>query len=98
MKIHISNIEGEITQHFHDKHFGVDIDNGHASPICSYWTQEYVYKVLTRENPSNDGTGFTGVFTIVEQDGEVFEFLYGHCNPSVQEGAILTKNSILGTQ
>lgn len=98
MKIHISEIKGQITQRYSDRHYGIDIDNGHGSPIRSYWNEEYVYKVLTKENPSNDGTGFTGVFTIVEQDGEVFEFLYGHCNPTVQVGAILTKGTILGTQ
>lgn len=98
MKINKKDIKGVITQKFHDKHFGIDIDNGHGSNVRSYWNTEQVYKVLTKENPSNDGTGFTGVFTIVEQDGEVFEFLYGHCNPTVQVGAILTKGTVLGTQ
>jgi hypothetical protein len=98
MKINIKDIKGVITQRFHDKHFGVDIDNGHGSSVRSYWDVEYVYKILTVENPSNDGTGFTGVFTLVEQDGEVFEFLYGHCNPLVKVGAVLTKGTVLGTQ
>lgn len=98
MKLTLKDIQGKITQRYSDKHYGVDIDNGHGSNIRSYFKEEYVYKVLTRENPSNDGTGFTGVFTIVEEDGEVFEFLYGHCNPLVQVGAILTKGTILGTQ
>jgi len=79
-------------------HSGIDLDNGYGSPIHSYWDEEYVYKVLTVENPANDGSGFTGVFTIVEQDGKVFEFLYGHCNPTVKVGSILTKGSVLGTQ
>lgn len=79
-------------------HSGVDFDNGYGSPIHSYWNEEYVYKVLTVDNPANDGSGFTGVFTIVEQDGKVFEFLYGHCNPTVKVGSILTKGSVLGTQ
>lgn len=98
MKLTLKDIEGKVTQRYSDKHYGVDIDNGHGSPVRSYFKEEYVYKVLTKENPSNDGTGFTGVFTIVEQDGFVFEFLYGHCNPTVQVGAILTKGTILGTQ
>lgn len=79
-------------------HSGIDIDAGYGSLIHSYWDEEYVYKVLTVENPANDGSGFTGVFTIVEQDGKVFEFLYGHCNPTVKVGSILTRGSVLGTQ
>lgn len=78
---------------------GVDHDCGFGSPIHSYWDSEYVYKVLTKENPSNDGTGFTGVFTIVEQNGVVFEFLYGHCNPSPDLlGKTITKGTVIGTQ
>lgn len=79
-------------------HCGCDSDCGYGSPIHSYWDTEKVYKVLTVQNPANDGSGFTGVFTIVEQGGEVFEFLYGHCNPSVTVGQILTKGTVLGTQ
>lgn len=79
-------------------HTGVDSDGGYGSLVQSYWDEEYVYKVLTIENPANDGSGFTGVFTIVEQDGKVFEFLYGHCNPSVVVGSILTKGSVVGTE
>lgn len=79
-------------------HTGVDSGCGFGTPIKSYWDNEYVYKVLTKENPSNDGSGFTGVFTLVEQDGEVFEFLYGHCNPNVTVGQIFTKGTVLGTE
>ena len=79
-------------------HTGIDNQCGFGTNITSYWDSEYVYKVLTKENPSNDGSGFTGVFTIVEQDGKVFEFLYGHCNPSVAVGQILTKGDIVGTE
>ena len=110
MKINIKQLDGTITQRFADNatptyvagglkgHTGVDIDAGYGSLIHSYWTQEYVYKVLDVDHPANDGSGFTGVFTLVEQDGEVFEFLYGHCNPLVKVGSILTKGSVLGTQ
>lgn len=88
-----------ITQGFGTKgHTGIDSDGGHGSLVQSYWDEEYVYKVLTKENPANDGSGFTGVFTLVEQDGKCFEFLYGHCNPSIKVGAVLTKGSVLGTQ
>lgn len=79
-------------------HTGVDSGCGFGSPIKSYFDKEYVYKVLTKERPANDGSGFTGVFTIVEENGEIFEFLYGHCNPSVMVGESITKGSIIGTE
>lgn len=80
-------------------HTGFDNSCGYGSIINSYWDKEYVYKVLTKENPANDGSGFTGVFTIVEQDGKCFEFLYGHCNPSPNLlGTIITKGTVIGTE
>ena len=79
-------------------HTGIDSDGGYGSLVQSYWDTEYVYKVLTVENPANDGSGFTGVFTIVEQDGKCFEFLYGHLNPTIKVGSIITKGSVIGTQ
>ena len=79
-------------------HTAIDNDCGYGTPIHSYWDSEYVYKVLDAQHPSNDGSGFTGVFTIVEQDGRCFEFLYGHGNPSVVVGQILTKGTVVGTQ
>ena len=48
-------------------HTGIDNSCGYGTPIYSYYDNEYVYKVLTKENPANDGSGFTGVFTLVEQ-------------------------------
>lgn len=80
-------------------HSGVDHDCGFGSPIHSYWDYEYVYKILTKDHPSNDGTGFTGVFTIVEQNGVCFEFLYGHGNPAPGIlGKTITKGTVIGTQ
>lgn len=79
-------------------HTGVDNRCGYGSEIKSYFDTEYVYKVLTKENPANDGSGFTGVFTIVDNGIETFEFLYGHCNPSVTVGQILTKGTVIGTE
>lgn len=79
-------------------HSGIDSDGGYGSLVQSYWNQEYVYKVLDVNQPANDGSGFTGVFTIVEQDGKCFEFLYGHLNPTVKVGSILTNGSVIGTQ
>jgi murein DD-endopeptidase MepM/ murein hydrolase activator NlpD len=79
-------------------HTAKDIVCGFGTPITAYWGDEYVYKVLTKENPANDGSGFTGVFTICEQNGELFEFLYGHCNPTVKVGQILARGEVLGTE
>lgn len=80
-------------------HTGIDNQCGHGTPINSYWDKEYVYKVLTKENPANDGSGFTGIFTIVEQDGRVFEFLYGHCDPQPNLlGTTLTKNQFIARE
>lgn len=79
-------------------HTGVDSGCGYGTSILSYYDKEYVYKVLDKDHPANDGSGFTGVFTLVEKDGEVFEFLYGHCNPLVTVGQILTKGTLIGTE
>ena len=79
-------------------HTAIDNSCGYGSQIHAYWGNEYVYKVLTVENPSNDGTGFTGVFTIVDDERGCFEFLYGHCNPSVKVGQILALGEVLGTE
>lgn len=78
-------------------HTGVDNQCGYGTPIHAYFGNEYVYKVLTREKNDNQD-GFTGVFTIVDNGTECFEFLYGHCNPSVTVGQILTKGEALGTE
>lgn len=75
-------------------HPGVDYDGGYGAPVHAIWGNEYVYKVLDENHPANDGSGFTGVFTIVEQNGEVFEFLYGHGDPCVQVGQTLKKGDI----
>lgn len=79
-------------------HTGVDSSCGFGSPIKALWGSEYVYKVLSKEDSSNDGTGFTGIFTIVDNGTECFEFLYGHCNPSVKVGDILQKGQVIATE
>ncbi len=79
-------------------HPAIDNSCGYGTPIYSYFDEEYVYKVLTVENPSRDGKGYTAVFTIVDNGIEVFEFTYGHCNPSVTVGQILTKGTVIGTE
>lgn len=79
-------------------HTGVDESCGYGSEIRSYYDNEYVYKVLDVNHPANDGSGFTGVFTIVDNGVECFEFLYGHCDPLVKVGQILPKGSLVGTE
>lgn len=79
-------------------HSGVDESCGYGTPINCYHNNAYVYKVLDENNPSNDGSGFTGVFTIVENELEVFEFLYGHCDPKCAVGANLTIGDVLGAE
>ncbi len=79
-------------------HSGTDETCGYGSPIHCYHNSAYVYKVLDEQNPSNDGSGFTGVFTIVENELEVFEFLYGHCDPTCSVGQNLALGDVVGTE
>jgi hypothetical protein len=93
---------GNMTSTYKEKgwkgHTGIDNQCGFGTPIHSYFDQEYVYKVLTKSHPANDGSGFTGVFTIVDNGIEVFEFLYGHCDPSVNVGDTIKKGTIIATE
>lgn len=78
-------------------HTGEDTANGYGTPIhCPF--NMYVYKVLTVDNPSNDGSGFTGVFGIVDNGIESFEYLIGHCNPTVVEGQNIKAGDVIGTE
>lgn len=78
-------------------HTGQDWSCGFGTPIHSNYAG-YVYKVLTVEHPSNDGSGFTGVFMIVDDDKECFEWLVGHCNPSVVADTWIKKGDLIGTE
>lgn len=78
-------------------HTGYDASCGFGSPIHSLYSG-VVYKVLTKNTPANDGSGFTGVFMIVDDGIECFEWLVGHCNPSVSEGQYINKGDIIGTE
>lgn len=78
-------------------HAGVDNNCGFGTPIHAY-QDGYVYKVLTKENPANDGSGFTGVFVLVENEIELFEMLYGHCNPLVTVGQNIKFGDVIGTE
>lgn len=76
-------------------HSGVDQNCGFGSPIYSQHSG-IAYKVLTKSHPANDGTGFTGVFMIVDDGIECFEWLVGHCDPVVTEGQKIEKGELIG--
>ena len=78
-------------------HTGVDWHCGFGTDILSDF-DGYVYKVLTPALPANDGSGFTGVFMIVNDGIELFEWLVGHCNPTVTEGMYVRKGDKIGTE
>jgi hypothetical protein len=76
-------------------HTGWDVVCGWHTPIHAPFDMA-VYKVLTEEDPSRDGSGFTGVFGIVENGIECFELLIGHCDPCVAEGQAVKKGDVIG--
>jgi hypothetical protein len=78
-------------------HTGQDWACGFGAPIHSRY-DGIVYKVLTKQNPSNDGSGFTGVFMIVDNGIECFEWLVGHCDPTVTVGTHVKAGDIIGTE
>lgn len=78
-------------------HTGVDVGCGFGTAILSPF-DGYVYKVLTPQNPAADGSGFTGVFMLVDNEIESFEWLVGHCNPSVSVGMYVKKGDVIGTE
>lgn len=109
MKTYIQDFGGDITQNFGDNanplyssagykgHTGTDVVVGYGTPIHAYFPMK-VYKVLTVDHPANDGTGFTGVFGIVDTPLETFEILYGHCDPTVKEGDMINVGDVIGTE
>src|SRR5205085_2265969 len=78
-------------------HPGVDYSCGYGTPIHAPLPM-YVYKVLTKDRPSNDGTGFTGIFGIYDDGVELFEFLIGHCDPTVSEGTYVDAGDVIATE
>lgn len=78
-------------------HTGIDVKCGFGAPITAQFSG-LAYKVLTKENPANDGSGFTGVFQIVDNGIECFEWLVGHCNPLVAEGKYVTKGETIASE
>lgn len=79
-------------------HSGVDEHGGYGKPYHCKHDQAYVYKILDKDNPANDGSGFTGVFTIVDNGIEVFEFLYGHGDPCVKVGDTIHLGDVVMTE
>lgn len=63
-------------------HPGEDAHCGLGTPGHSPYNMD-VYKVLTAKSPARDGSGFTGIFGIVDNGIECFEFLIGHCDPLI---------------
>lgn len=78
-------------------HTGIDEGCGYGTPIFSVH-DGFVYKVLTPANPANDGSGFTGVFMIVDDGLECFEWLVGHCDPQITESSYVAKGTQIGTE
>jgi hypothetical protein len=76
-------------------HPGIDVSCGWGSPITAHF-DAYVYKVLTQERPANDG--YTGVFMIVDDGIECFEWIVGHCKPTVKKGQTVNKGDVIGTE
>lgn len=80
-------------------HSGCDWGCGFGSIIHSP-VSGVIYKILTIAHPSNDGTGFTGVFILCDNGIESFEFLIGHCDPSpsLAIGQAVQKGDVIGTE
>lgn len=78
-------------------HTGADIACGYGTPIYSDYDGT-VYKVLTRDNPSYDGSGYTGVFMIVDDGVELFEWQVGHCDPTVSAGDAVKRGDQIATE
>ncbi len=58
-------------------HTGVDDTCGYGSKVYSL-KKGFVYKILDREHPAKDGSGYWGVFMISEENGQYFEWQIGH--------------------
>lgn len=59
-------------------HSGVDEVCGYGTPVYSL-KKGFVYKILDKEHPAMDGSGFYGVF-IITTDGDLCEWQIGHCS------------------
>lgn len=78
-------------------HPGVDTEGLYGSLIRSP-VEMAVYKILTKENPAHDGSGFTGVFGIVDDGIECYEYLIGHCDPIVSVGQVVKMGDLIARE
>jgi len=78
-------------------HPAVDTRCGFGTDVLAKYSG-IAYKVLTKNNPSNDGSGFTGVFQIVDDGIECFEWLTGHLDPTISQLTELQKGDKIGTE
>jgi hypothetical protein len=76
-------------------HPGIDVSCGWGSPITAHF-DAYIYKVFIPERPANDG--YTAVFMIVDDGIELFEWIVGHCKPTVKKGQYVKKGDVIGTE
>lgn len=79
-------------------HSGIDYSGGYGAEIHAIFPEEYIYKILDENRPANDGSGFTGVFSIIDDGVECFEFLYGHGDPKVTVGQICHRGDVIMTE
>src|SRR5581483_404144 len=76
-------------------HPGIDESCGFGTPGHAIYDGP-AYKVVT---PANAGPeGFTGVFQLVDDGLECFEWLTGHCDPLVQPGTPVHKGDLFFTE
>lgn len=58
-------------------HTGVDDTCGYGSKVYAL-KKGLVYKILDREHPANDGSGYWAVFMVCEENGKHIEWQIGH--------------------
>lgn len=79
-------------------HTGIDEYCGYGSDIHSYWDMT-IYKVIKTSAESTDGSGYTGIFGIIDNGVELFEGSIGHCSEVlVDENDIIKKGDLIGRE
>lgn len=78
-------------------HPGWDIGCGYGSDILSP-VDMHVYSVITTTSPLLGPEGYTQVGGIVETPLEVFEFIIGHCDPTVQQEVFVHRGDKIATE
>jgi hypothetical protein len=77
-------------------HPGVDIHCGYGTPILSPFNM-YAYSVIGTDSPLLGPEGYTQVGGIVTTPLETFEWVIGHCDPTIQPGPV-TKGQQVATE